>query len=146
VASHPGARTRWLLLIYGIALLHVIVVFTIGEPYPSLQGPLFAGHLHQGETIYAPFYREEQAGEPLPSRDKLLRCETLGIPAQNDFSNLAPTLSGRVAREFLIGHSIRSPIRNNPQNFEQVRWSAWKFHAPPGSPPTLLGEEDIIND
>ena len=149
VESPSGLRRgRLLLLAYAIAAGHVLCIFTLGEPYPSLQGPLFAGHLQKGRTIYVPFYREAGDGTNLPSSGKLLRHETLAIPAQRDFSQLAPSLSGPAAREFLIGHSLRSPSLRpgNTEDFSHVEWSADKFHAPLNAPPELIGEEDIIHD
>ena len=149
VESPSGLRRgRLLLLAYAIAAGHVLCIFTLGEPYPSLQGPLFAGHLQKDRTIYVPFYREAGDGTNLPSSGKLLRHETLAIPAQRDFSQLAPSLSGSAAREFLIGHSLRSPSLRpgNTEDFSHVEWSAYKFHAPLNAPPKLIGEEDIIHD
>ena len=151
MVSRPPARRgagRLLCFAYGLALVHVIVIFTIGEPYPSLQGPLFAGHLQQDRTTYVPFYREGENEADLPSHEKLLRHETLAIPAQQDFSKLVPTHSGRAAREFLIGHSLRSPTLRPEQgdDFAQVEWSAYKFRVPLNAPPELIGEEDIIDD
>lgn len=133
---------------YGLALAHVLLVFTVGEPYPSLQGPLFAGHLQQGRTIHVPVFREAPDSPSLPLRDNLLRHETLAIPAQRDFAAFAPALSGRPARDFLIGHAIRSPDLRpaRPGDFGGGRWSALKFHAPLDAPPELLGEEDVIDD
>jgi len=149
VESPSGIRRgRLLLIAYAFAAVHVLVIFTLGEPYPSLQGPLFAGHLQKDRIIYVPFYREAGNDANLPSSVKLLRHETLGIPAQRNFSQLAPSLSGSAAREFLIGHSLRrsSPRSGNSEDFSHVKWSTYKFHAPLGAPPVLIGEEDIIHD
>lgn len=145
------ARSRQsilLLLVYGVAALHVIVIFTVGEPYPSLQGPLFAGHLQKERTIYVPFHRENDSRDRLPSHQRLLRHETLGVPAQRDFNKLAPSFSGLSARQFLIGHSLRSPVLPAEQERRvwQVEWSAYKFHAPLDGPPERIGEEDVLHD
>ncbi|MAT47972.1 MAG: hypothetical protein CMO35_11175 [Verrucomicrobiaceae bacterium] len=141
-------RGRLLLFAYAFAAVHVLVIFTLGEPYPSLQGPLFAGHLQKNRIIYVPFYREAGNETNLPSSGKLLRHETLGIPAQRNFPQLVPSLPGAAAREFLIGHSLRrSSFRPaKTEDFSHVEWSAYKFHAPFNGPPELIGEEDIIHD
>lgn len=133
---------------YVLAAGHCIVTFSVGEPYPSLQGPMFAGHLQQGRTIYVPFYRKTESIPTLPAHDQLLRHETLGVPAQRDFSKLAPGLKGAASRQFLIGHSVRtsSPRSGNPRDFSGVNWSAYRIHAPLDSPPEFIGEEDIIDD
>ena len=133
---------------YALSAAHCIVTFSVGEPYPSLQGPMFAGHLQQERTIYVPFYRETKNIPSLPAHDRLLRHETLGVPAQKDFPTLAPGLKGAASRQFLIGHSVRTsnPRSGNPGDFPGVEWSAYKIHAPLDSPPELIGEEDIIHD
>ena len=140
---------------YALGALHVLVLFVAGEAYPSLQGPMFCGHLQVGETIYVPFFRDAGTGErdaPRTGRENLLRHETLALPAQSDQSALVPTLPGRAARQFLIGHSLRVPTgpgqggAGRSPEFEDVRWSAYRFKAPFGSPPQLDGEEDVIHD
>lgn len=143
---HRGGRL--LLFAYALAVVHVAFVFTVGEPYPSLQGPMFAGHLQQDRIIHVPFHRNHGNEANLPSHENLLRHETLAIPAQQDISRLAPSHPGRAAREFLIGHSLRSPgLRPRASHdFAGVKWSAYKFRVPLHTPPELIGEEDIIND
>ena len=133
---------------YALAAAHCIVTFSVGEPYPSLQGPMFAGHLQQDETIYVPFYRETKNIPSLPAHDRLLRHETLGVPAQKDFAKLAPRFKGAAYQEFLIGHSVRTrnPRPGSPGDFSGVEWSAYKIHAPLDGPPELIGEEDVIHD
>ncbi len=133
---------------YVLAAAHCIVTFSVGEPYPSLQGPMFAGHLQQERTIYVPFYRETESTPSLPAHDQLLRHETLGVPAQKNFSKLAPRLKGAASQQFLIGHSVRTsrPRSGNLGDFPGVKWSAYRVHAPLDSPPELIGEEDIIDD
>ena len=156
VPSKPGAapRTprprhgRLLLAVYLLALAHVAFVFAVGEPYPSLQGPLFSGHLQRDRIVHVPFYVETEDSPSLPLHDNLLRHETLAIPAQRDIKALAPTHCDRLAREFLIGHSIRSPdLRSTKRgDFGRGYWSAWKFRVPLDRPPELIGEDDIIDD
>ena len=108
-------RGRLLLVAYAIAAGHVLCIFTLGEPYPSLQGPLFAGHLQKDRTIYVPFYRETGDETNLPSSGKLLRHETLGIPAQRNFSQLAPSLSGSAAPKPSQSHpkAIQKSLTNH---------------------------------
>ena len=147
----PAFRKRRNLLVlgsYALATLHCIVTFTIGEPYPSLQGPMFAGHLQQGRTIHVPFYREKDRASRLPAHDRLLRHETLAIPIQMNFPRLAPSLKGTASRQFLIGHSLRtnSPHLGNSSNFSGVEWFTYRIHAPLGAPPELIGEENLFND
>ena len=133
---------------YTLAAAHCIVTFRVGEPYPSLQGPMSAGHLQQGRTIHVPFYRETERIPRLPAHERLLRHETLGALAQQNFPLLAPELQRSAFRQFLIGHSLRTnnPRPGNSGNFSGVEWSAYKIHAPLDSPPEMIGEEDIIND
>ena len=92
--------------------------------------------------------REDGEPKSLPSRENLLRHETLAIPAQQDPESLAPTLSRPAHRQFLIGHSLRSRhLRSRqPEDFPRVRWSTWKVHAPLDAPPERLGEDDRIDD
>ncbi len=133
---------------YALAAAHCILTFGIGEPYPSLQGPMFAGHLQRGRIIHVPFYRETEDRPRLPAHDRLLRHETLAAPVQRDSSLLVPALQESAFLQFLIGHSVRTrnPRPGNPRDFSGVEWSTYKVNAPLDSPPELIGEEDIIDD
>lgn len=148
ILPSKSGRRRLVLLVYIVALAQVTVIFTLGEPYPTLQGPLFAGHLQSGRTVYVPFYRENGSPPDLPFGDKLLRYETLALPAQDDMEALSPQLSGWAAKNYLIGHSLRtpSPRRRPSGDFAGVNWSTYKFYVPLDSPPKADGEVDIIAD
>ena len=139
---------RVILGTYGVALLQVLVVFTVGEPYPFLQGPLFAGHLQEARTIRVLVYRGGDGDERIPGYETLLWHETLGLRAQGGFEELAPNLKGTAAREYLIGHSVRLHWESMDGGKEIGRgnWTTLKFHAPWDGPPVLEGEEDVIDD
>ena len=133
---------------YGVALVQVLVVFTIGEPYPFLQGPLFAGHLQEGRMVRVPVYEGGEEDERISGYETLLWHETLGVRAQVGFEELAPELSGAAAREYLIGHSVRRPW-GRVEGGEEIgrgNWTTLRFHAPWDGPPVLEGEEDVIDD
>lgn len=142
------SRGRLLVAVYLAAIGHVAILFTVGEPYPSLQGPLFSGHWQEGRTIHVPFYSFTGDAPAIPSRETLLRHESLALPVQRDFASLVPSEPGRLAREFLIGHSLRVSEPGpapDPKPYPVI-WSTLKFHAPLNGPPQLLGEEDLIDD
>lgn len=125
--------------VYVIGALHVVFVFTVGEPYPSLQGPMFAGHLQEGDIIRVPVRRPLD----IEGSEKRVRYETLAIPIQGN-----PGTFGKPAQQFMIGHSLRVPDPKSTGDFDRLNlyWKMLKFETPLHSSPRLIEEEEFKDE
>lgn len=140
---------RLLAVAYLLAILHVIFLFTIGEPYPSLQGPMFAGHMQVDRVVHVPFARPTEGAPERPPDTRILRHESLALPVQTRPEIIVPELEHWTARQFLIGHSLRTPFPRGGSGSTRpspVNWSTYRFDVPWNAPPKMVGEEDLIAD
>ena len=148
-ARPTRTRRRLLALAYLLSLLHVLFLFLVGEPYPSLQGPMFAGHLQEGRVVHVPISRPSEHASEGPSDPRILRHETLALPVQVRPAEFVPEFDRWTAHQFLIGHSLRTPFpREVPvtSGSPPVRWSTYRFEVPWNAPPKMVDEDDLIAD
>lgn len=136
-----------ILIAYAVSALHVAVLITIGEGYPCLQGPLFAGHVQTGNRIDIPVPHGVLENRP-PSFQKLYRHETLALPIQ---SKIGPRISAELPqfahRQFLIGHSLRTRFPQTPgSSFEGISWTTRTYQISPWKPVRFVAETDRIHD
>lgn len=136
-----------LLFIYSLAALHVVVLMTIGEAFPCLQGPIFAGHVQTGDRIDIPV-PNGNLDVRTPSFQKLYRHETLALPVQSpDSADLSADLPTFAHRQFLIGHALRTRFPQNPEpGFSSIHWTTRSYQISLWKPVRFLGETDRIHD
>ena len=138
---------KTLLLIYAIAALHVVILMVVGEGFPCLQGPLFAGHVQTGNRIDIPVPQGSLENHT-PSFKKLFRHETLALPVQSkNGSSIHPELAQFPHRQFLIGHALRTRFPQEPEiPFKDIYWTTRTYHISSWRPVRFVGVTDRIHD